>query len=172
MEERDVTFCITYMSLRNDDLAEAVDSVRQYYPGSQLLTQDTGGNLSLGRNLLVNRVQTPYMFLMEEDMRLGPSVDIHQLERMLRHGCLVAGVGLYEPTDRKARSNYKIRYIAADFDDTGDNLVLRDSTRLKHLPDGGSYIAADYITNVWLGVTNQVRLVPWNESLPLAEHEN
>ena len=62
--KKDITVCITYF-MRFQDLHNLVKSIPPKYG---ILIQDTGGNVSWARNMLIHRCATKYLFLMEEDM--------------------------------------------------------------------------------------------------------
>ena len=164
LDERELTIAITHY-MRDDDLREANASIKQHLPAATILTQDTHGNLSWGRNRLMQRVQTPYVFLMEEDMRWGDEIDLQAMHELLHvdlPGKQVLMVSLALQTKRG-----RIVSVACNFKDT----ELHDAEDVIITANKHKAIVCEYCANAWLAKTHMVKPFQWNERLRLGEHE-
>lgn len=160
----DVTFGITHY-LRPDDLLQCMESIRAIFPDAIIDTEDTDGNLSKGRNRLVTRCQTPYFFMIEEDMRLRPDTNIDAMRRILEQRSDILGVGgaIFEPKNG-------IRCIAAQYRKTQEFIIIEDAVDRQTTNEGDAFIVCSLIYNYGLFRTSDLKSYKWNEQLELAEH--
>lgn len=160
---RDVTICVTWW-LREAQLARCLASIADRYPHVTLLTQNTRGNLSWGRNRLVDCVETPYFLLCEEDMEFLDETDIARLKHVLDCDSEIGMVG------GLCRGKGRIAW-AHDFHIFRDRLEMSPAARPARVtPLGVAYQPCDVIWNFGIVRTSVARESPWDESLPLGEH--
>lgn len=161
---RGITFGVTHY-LRPECLDRCLASIRLYYPDARIDTQDTGGNLSWGRNELLRRCRTPYFVLLEEDMEITADTDIDRLRRIVEHDDELAGCGgwLDEHGQRVAWQH--------DFDVFRGASSMQPSRQPARVtPAGDVYYPCHAIFNFGVFRTAALRECPWDEHLELAEH--
>lgn len=159
---QDVTFGITWY-LRERDLSDCVDSIREHCGESaKIITQDTAGNVSRGRNQLLDRVDTRFYFMLEEDMRLTPRTNLNLMWRIMQEG--VSGVsGILQ--ERRRRRAVAIRYRRQS-----GKLFILNSEKLRLTDRQEPWILADGCSQWGLFETGILRSVKWDERLELQEH--
>ena len=162
-----VTIAITHWK-RPEALSRLQASIQKYLPDVQLEIEDTGGNLSKARNALADRIDTPYMWLMEEDFELIPSsvVMIRDVVAILDSTPDISGVG-GACLEHNRRSVWH-----HDFDLDGRNLRIRPSTaKVEPGPTGVKYVTCDIILNWAIHRVETMRSVRWDEAIPIqGEH--
>lgn len=159
----DVTFGITHY-LRLDSLATCINSIHAFYPHARVDIQDTKGNLSWGRNQLIDRCDTKWLFLMEEDMAVLPQTNIGLLQSIMEDNPGLAGIG----TGMIEKSAPRGRYNAAKIINHKGVITLRDSVELSQC---GRFIWCDLLYNVGLFRVDFLRQFPWEVRLPFSEHD-
>ncbi len=158
-----ITVAITTY-LRPESLARCIASVKRYYPDLVVEVEDTGGNLSAGRNRLAAKVKTPYLFLLEDDMELTPGTSIESLLDVVQHNdTLAACSGPLVGDDRG--------YWAHNFHEMQGTLTHYPSELpVKVTPSGIAYRPCSLICNWGVYRTGFLQEHPWGEDLELAEH--
>jgi hypothetical protein len=159
-----ITFAVTHYK-RPRDLDQCLRSIRDRYPGANVISQNTGGNLAVGRNRLVERTDTEFYFMLEEDMRLLDETDVESQVRILDHDSEIAGVGnsLIEPS--------KTWLLASDFHRVGRTIYVEPSrSMIRSTPAGDFYRPCDLLANCGLFRTSVLRKFQWDERLKLMEH--
>ena len=165
----DATFCITYYK-RIGCLRRCIESIENTYGEVRVLVQDTGGNLSRARNQLVDRCETPFYIMLEEDMTLlppgrrgGPVTDLEHMMWILLRSKRYAGVsgGLLDQNG--------LVYKGFNFGTPKNGVVpIRKSSILRA---GSSVLECDCVPNWGVFRTEALREARWDERLELAEHE-
>ena len=87
-----VTACITAYQ-RPAALARLLASLNRYWPELRVEVEDTGGNLSAGRNRLVERCGTPFALILEDDFEFTGETHLEPLLAILKSDCEIAGAG-------------------------------------------------------------------------------
>jgi len=159
---RQTTFCITW-HLRELDLQECVASIKQRYPSAEILTQDTGGNLSYGRNRLLDRCATRYYFMLEEDMRITPRTDLGLMWRILQHHNVQGVSGVLEERRGSVAMAAMIRRTRGGWN-------WSSSRDLFFTERGEPWIYAHATKNWGLFEWEALNRVRWDERLDLHEH--
>lgn len=160
---KDITFGVTWY-LREQDLERCVNRVRKYYPKSKIDTQNTGGNLSWGRNQLVGRCSTPYYFMLEEDMRIHPPdvVKISEMRSILVDRRIL-GVNPLLVEGSRTVSRCRI------FRKRRKGVEIALARIIKKL-NGVDAVVSNLTQNVGLFSTERLSGYRWNERLEMAEH--
>lgn len=161
----ELTICVTTWK-RPDSLARFLASVRQTCPGLQVLVQNTGGNLSFGRNRLVDRVTTPYFLVCEDDFVFTAKTRLENLVEVLRDDPQVAFAG------GEVDGPEKERWIIADFTRPFRGVVRLVAPReaYKFTDSGLPYLPCDCTWNFGALRTDVAKRCRWDEELPLVEH--
>jgi len=99
-------------------LDRLIRSIRKYYPELRIIVGDDGFEpsprsdveyvrlpldigTSAGRNALLERVETPYYLLLDDDVEFRPQTDIGRLARLVAEGTLDLAAGDYLRVKRK-----------------------------------------------------------------------
>lgn len=156
----EVTFGITHF-MRDEELAGCVRSIQRHVPRAKIDTQDTHGNLSWGRNQLIDRCETPVYFMLEEDMRLYDAPELLVNLLLYRKDLLGVSGGLNEFR--------KMRAMAANFKRTPRIIHMVNSDRLRYFHET-PYLLCDATFNFGAFRADRLREIRWDERLELAEH--
>lgn len=162
------TIAVTYWN-RPAALARLRKSLATMMPDVRAIVEDTGGNLSAGRNRLYARVDTPYVVVMEEDFVALPETaqGLRDAAAILAHDPAIAGVGgmAMEPERGWVRWGH-------NFNRNGTICKPAASWRpLRETPDGIKYRPCDLVLNWGLFRTDLFRSLKWPEDLPVQEHQ-
>jgi hypothetical protein len=118
------------------------------------LPYDTG--ISVGRNALLDRVETPWIVNCDDDFFAIDTTDLEQLyAALLERGLDLVGGG-------------SGRAHAARFRREGDRLWIEVGHPPRELAPG--LFATDRASNFFMARTERVRKLRWNEDLKLLEH--
>ena len=79
--------------LRPQSLQRLRESIRRFYPDLPVVVEDTGSNLSRGRNRLARLVATPLLLLCEDDFEFDERTRVDRLFDVLDHDPEIEGVG-------------------------------------------------------------------------------
>lgn len=160
-----VTVGVTWMPQRRKLLEEFLALASHVWPGVRVVAMQTDGNVSRARNRLVRETTTPYLAILEEDMRPGAQFNLAKLADVLASDerLAVAGAGLIEDRRRKAWCHEFI-----EFRGTVRAVPSRWSPRTT--PRGTCYRPCDLVVNAFVGRREALLQVPWDERLPLGEH--
>jgi hypothetical protein len=151
--------------LRPQSLERLQDSIRRFYPDLPIVVEDTGSNLSRGRNRLIGAVTTPLVLLCEDDFEFDERTRVDRLFEVLDHDPEIEGVGgeLFEPRGRAC--------WAHDFHHRGDEIVACPAVEPpRRTPGGVAYQPCRLIFNFGLFRRTLFERVAWDEELPLNEH--
>lgn len=143
-------------------------SIRRFMPGLPALIEDTGGNLSAGRNRLIARTTTEFVVVMEEDFVVLPetAAGLRDAISILDHDAEIMGVGgiAREPNRGRVRWGH-------NFDRRGDVCrVVASGRPIRRTPGGVRYRPCDLVLNWGAFRTDAFRRVPWDEDFPITEH--
>lgn len=150
-------------------MRRCIASIEDTYGEVRILVQDTGGNLSRARNQLVDRCETPYYIMLEEDMTILPIkkgrgvTDLEHMMWILHRSRKYAGVsgGLL---DQKG-----LVYKGFNFGRPRNGTVpIKKATLLR---GGRSILECHCVPNWGVFRTDALRETRWDERLELAEHE-
>jgi glycosyltransferase involved in cell wall biosynthesis len=172
---------------RPKDLDRLICSIRRYIPKLQILVGDDGFQpsprsdvgyirlpedigLSAGRNALLERVQTPYFLLLDDDWEFFRNTKIEKLTQLVAQGDLDIAAGNHVRIKRKALFIYRRRlqpyHGLFDFRDNQLRLV-----RGGH-DQGNGYLLCDITHNFFVARTDTIRaLGGWDPELHINEHE-
>jgi len=176
-----ITIAITEWQ-RPAALKRLLDSIATYLPGWPVEVEDTGGNLSAGRNRLYGRVRTKYLLMLEEDFVILPSTpaSLNDAIAILDHDDAIAGVGGIAnepfpgkppPGDVAVRSRGAVRW-GHNFRRIGNKVGLIPSTRpMRRTPSGVEYRPAELILNFGIFRTSLFQDVPYDDGFPIHEHK-
>lgn len=132
-----------------------------------MLVQHTGGNLSWGRNRLVDACRTPCLLLLEDDFEFSEKTDLEALLDILTHDRELAGVGgsLVEQGTRRAWCH--------TFDVfRGRAALLPSEQPWRATPAGHVYRTCHALLNFGLFRRAVMADLRWDEQLPLSEHRD
>jgi Glycosyltransferase like family 2 len=180
---REVTVAVTTYQ-RPCCVARLLQSIRLHYPFLRVLVSDTGGeplfddgtevapgiqwlqpptefghSAAVSRNHVLRHVQTPYLFLCDDDQFFTPGTDLPRMHAFLHH----------ESFDLVAGGQGRLGYGAAIFHERGTVLYQRFA-RHHGLVDVG-VVACDRVENTFLARTEVVRQVQWDHRLLSIEHD-
>lgn len=160
-----VTICITAFK-RPDSLKRLEASIKRYCPALPVLIQDTDGNLSWGRNQLVQKCETKYTAILEDDFELCNSDSIWLMVDVLNKDPEVGVVcGALRTEDRITNYTHNINRFrnTVEFTQPGPG-------QWRFLPNGEPYLLCDLGFNFIVARTDVLRNLPWDERLELHEH--
>ena len=163
---------------------------------TEYLTLPFNVGLSAGRNALLDRVDTPYFVLNDDDFVYGPNTDLAWMREQLattnlellggvvREPDLIQWSQFHQPTLKKTlgaiyhaartllRNAWERQYSVNRFH--GDIEVTDDTVALvhNHAPDASPFRRCDYTLNFFMADTDAVRtkVGGWAEELKLQEH--
>lgn len=151
--------------MRPRSLTKCLRSIQQFYPNLRTDVLDTGGNVSWGRNVLVNRCQTPYFVLLEDDMEFTEGTRLESLLEIVKNDPQLLGCGGYLEEDNRRNPWHHDWW---EFRGVLRALPSRRTTRIS--PKGHPYLPCQLIQNFGVFRTEEVRKFPWDEELPVGEH--
>ena len=160
-----VTACVTAYK-RPQSLRRLLESIERFYPNLPVLVEDTGGNLSAGRNRLVEQCKTDFVLILEDDFEftagddpLAAFQDVLDSDPEVGVACgnLVIGGRVRSYTsDLRVFRNLLERSPPAD--------------SWRETPGGVLYRYCDLGWNWFCARVETLRGLPWDERLELAEH--
>lgn len=163
---------------RPEAIARLMASIRQFYPDIPVVVIDDGNNsmlkndlyahnlryvktafdigLSAGRNLGLTMVETPYVFMCDDDCIFTAETDLNMAEKLMES------------------SEADILGINAGVGYCGTFLVHGDTVTYspngKGYLDGGNIKFYDFVPNIFMAKTDKVRECKWDEELKMGEH--
>lgn len=168
----------TYERARS--LEAVLASVRKNYPELPIIVCNTGGpldfnvdaytrvldrpdleaNVSAARNACLDAVVTPYTLVSDDDHHFIPELNLHAwVNTMTAHDLDVLGGHLI-------RENGNEQHWEATLHDEGDAVRVH-----REFFDSDAVHEVDIVLNFFVGDTEKLRAVRWNEQLPIAgEH--
>lgn len=162
-----LTLTVTHWQ-RPDALRRLQESIRRYLPTLPVLIEDTGGNLSAGRNKLIGRTTTEFVVVMEEDFVILPetAAGLRDAVSILDHDAGIAGVGGIASEPKRGRVRW-----GHNFDRRGDVCRVVASNRpMRTTPGGVRYRPCDLVLNWGVFRAATFRAVPWDEDFYITEH--
>lgn len=169
---------------RPNALIKLLESINRFYPNIKILIADDGNDcispdyqsyaqyfklpydvgLSYGRNFLIDKVDTEYLLLLDDDFEFTEKTDINKLYQAIKKnkdldiiGGLVNNFG-----------NEPIYY--------NNKLVLKDGTLYHYRKQNNGYInnipLFDIILNFFIARTQSIRKIRWDDDLKVIEHED
>lgn len=175
-----VTVCIKAFE-RPACLKRAVESVRDFYPDVKIMVADDSEKpamlpgvtnyvlpfdtgLSFGRNRIIERVKTPFMFLMEDDAYFSEETDLESLRDAMRRTTFdILGVTLVEMPKKEAHPSGYHLYIR------GDCGYFCPGNRGEQQ----GYPIYDYVPNVFMARSARLRWFKgWDEQFKICEHRD
>jgi hypothetical protein len=166
-----LTACITTWQ-RPDSLQRLVASIKRFYPALPILIEDTGGNLSAGRNRLAERCPTPFYLMLEDDFVFTARTQIERLMQVVVSDTTLGGAaGVTDEPKRLGTANRggKI-WWDRDFVRIRDRVFLARPHRSQKRVDRIGYQPCDLIINFGVFRTDMLRSIRWDEELPVQEH--
>jgi hypothetical protein len=159
------TVCITHYK-RPADLERLLASIPN---GIRVLTQDTEGNLSRGRNQLMKACDTDFAIIMEEDMVWRSDTDPGRLVQVLQHDKAIAFAGGRIVDERMPwRHNFEWLYNGTGRPELG---AQASGDPWKRAGDT-IYQPCDLVSNFGAVRTEFARDCPWDERFELGEHRD
>lgn len=176
MQTLEATTILVKTFERPECLARLLRSIQTYYPATQILIADDSrkpsakttryittyampydSGLSAGRNLLVSKVTTPYMVLLDDDFIFTEATRLEVLQAHVKTGYdLVAGV---------VKDTRQIPFHI------GDVIAINGQPTVKiRTAYTGPLIDCSFVPNFFLAKTDAVRAIGWTDKLKLAEH--
>lgn len=152
---------------------QLVRSIRAYYPSLSIIVVDDSKEaqpvagtvyvhtafdigLSAGRNIGLERVQTPYCLLLDDDMVFTHATRLELMLEALDAGLDIAGG----------------RVDAEEY----HGLLIRDGSELRYVRKASglhaNYPLYDIVWNFFMGRTDRVKQVGWDPMLKLSEHSD
>lgn len=163
---KNVTFCIPYF-MRELDLRLCVNSLRCMLGKVKIETEDTRGNLSAGRNRMLDRITTKYAFFVDEDMRFAPNQNISALTDVIEENPeLLAVCGGMMERGKVYAAAMRFRLVERAL----RRLLMEEQTKIERTKTGYPYIRCTYAYQIGIFNTELLRKIRWLEDLPMAEH--
>lgn len=124
--------------------------------------------VSAARNFLLDRVTTRLLCLCDHDLVLEPGVIERLREALLTHDLDIAGGGFDNRASDQTANRFGTEFHSWDctLDHDGDYFFVRQT-----LERPSAVTRVDCVTNFWVGRTEAVRRVRWNERLKMQEHD-
>lgn len=156
-----VTFCVTTFK-RPDALARLLGSIQQYYPDVRVVTVDTKGNLSWGRNHAVRQVTTPYLMILEDDFVFTEETNVRLLLQILQEDKELGMIG----------GAVNGCHTAYNFDEFRFGLSQVPANTIRKNKFDQEYAVCDYTDNFGLFRKEVFADYQWDEELEIHEHIN
>jgi len=147
-------------------LQRLLKSIEQFYPHVPVVIEDTGGNLSAGRNRAIGRAKTPYVMICEEDFEFTPKADLKALCSVLDHDAEIGGAcGFVE--QMKSGKNW---YWQANMRRFRGTIEYSRPDDHRVTDDGIAYSICDLLPNAGVWRREVFDGCPWDEELEIQEH--
>jgi hypothetical protein len=145
-------------------------------PNLNHIIEDTEGNLSAGRNKLVDKCPTEYFLLLEDDFEFTHRTNPAILRSVLESDSEIAGIsGAIEDINKPPFAGHDFvsgNDLSQCFDIFRNQLHHRPSWYPWRItPEGIPYLPCHFISNFSLFRTEYLKRIQWNEDLPIYEHE-
>lgn len=161
-----VTICLTHHK-RPDALRRCLASLSRVYPDVRIVLQETGGNLSWGRNRAIEQVETPYLMIAEDDYEFDDRAYLPTLIDVLESDPEVAGASGFIRQQKQTHSWYwwsNLRRFRG-------RLVYSRPNEERITPSGVPYLLADLLPNAGVWRREVFAACPWDEEIPIhGEH--
>lgn len=184
---REVTIGISAF-LRPDKVEQQVASIRARYPATRILVVDNGdrpadvaryraetvtipfdAGLAACRNEMARRLETPYLFICDDDYVWTDETDLGKLLSVL-DDCPAAGVCAGSLVERSPRGDVN-RHWGQRLVRCGDEIESRPlPAAYRATRDGVRYRLTDTVMNFALFRRELALSVPWEERLKIHEH--
>jgi len=175
----DVTMCIKTFD-RYECVRKLIFSIRRYLGVIPILVADDSAQkqdiavagvehiklpydvgLSVGRNVMVDRVKTPYLMILDDDFVFSGETDPEKLKRpIVEDGFDIVGG---QTVKRKRK-----RVYACCFERKGPDLIRHKGKFKSVSPCGCKEV--DAVENFFMARTEIFRTVRWDEDLKVGEH--
>ena len=172
----DITIAIKTF-LRPQKLDNCLKVIRRFYPDVKIIVADDSqkpvdnkmadeyytlpfdSGISTGRNLLLSKITTPYMLLLDDDTLFtqGDCVE-NMLQPILDY-----------PEINLVAGNLMNNKYHGTYQKKGDELI-RDFR--GHRRTIGKYNIYDFVINLFIAKTESLRRVRWDDDLKICEHTN
>jgi GT2 family glycosyltransferase len=164
----DVTIAITQWQ-RPAALKRLLKSLDAFLPGWKVEVEDTGGNLSAGRNRLYGRVSTPFFVVMEEDFVVTTltAKGLASARRILEYDPSIAGVGGKVREPNRGDVTWRHNFIR----NRNSCRLVQSRRPARQTPGGIVYHPCDLVLNWGMFRTSLHRAVPWDPDFAIMEHE-
>jgi SAM-dependent methyltransferase len=156
-----------------------VESLRKFYPKIHIIVLDDSRKpspvpgcenicmtyevgLSSGRNIMLDRVKTPYFILLEDDFVFTPETNIRKMYRSMKKNGLDLVAGAVRNTGPKPTI---MDYRGIIGISEGRLLVER-----KHRAELTDCLQYDLVLNFFLASTDAIRDIRWDDRLKMSEH--
>jgi hypothetical protein len=158
------------------------DNIKGYNLSKTISIYDLpeGSGLSKCRNYLVKKTTTPFFFLLDDDFELEEDSHLDILLEIIythQHIDIVAGKIPEDIRDFNDFSGMFLRYdqtlelVYNVSNDRKDQMLFSRSAEDK-MNNGNPCRQVDFVPNVFMGRTEAVRSVLWDDDLKLGEHED
>lgn len=168
--EASATIAVTYWQ-RPASLDRLLASIKKYLPGYAIETEDTGGNLSAGRNRLYSRISTKYVIVFEDDFVALPQTakGLREAIEILEYDQSIAGVGGIAREQRRGDVRWGHNFVRV-----GKKISLKPSTGpAKKTPRGLKYLPCQLVLNFGVFRRDLYRSLRWDEDIPIGgEHKD
>lgn len=176
----DITIIIKTF-LRPDCLEMCLKSIRKYYPDIQILVADDSKNscdgvypneiryslpfnigLSAGRNFLLERVETKYFVLVDDDFIFTDKTNLRFMRKIL----IDDDIDLISGVINEIPKNKIIRY---------EGLLELRGTELRYIDNHRGITKSglkmyDLVMNFYMAKTDSIKGIMWDEELKIVEH--
>jgi glycosyltransferase involved in cell wall biosynthesis len=162
---------------RPDCCRRLIESIRKHYPNIKIIVaidDDSGDNfdaemlvlpfdtgLSAGRNRLVDKCETPYCVIIDDDCIFTENTNLDGVLQELKERDLDI-IQFDIPDDTRGSGTFHGIYEVTKTINDNDTLVVKNEDR------DGLY---DYVANIFMAKTDSLRKCRWHEELKLGEHE-
>lgn len=165
-----------------------IKSIRRFYPDIPIFVSDDSqeptiiedkdvkfyqlpfdSGVSKGRNLLVSKIETDFVFVMDDDVCFTRKTNLEKIQEILeKYNFDILGCNFF---DRSMSKKELFRRKLVDFN---GNLELENGV-LKYLKSfhekNNEYISCDLILQVFLAKTESIKLIGgWDDNLKTGEH--
>lgn len=162
-----ITIAVTHWH-RPAALNRLLASISKHLPGVPVETEDTGGNLSAGRNRLYARVRTPFLLVCEEDFVMIPGTQdgIRNALSILNADPDMQGVGGAVNEGPRGRVVWGHNFYM-------QGSVCRITPSKRPLKRIGqlTYRPCDLVLNWGVFRTDLFQRVKWDEDFAITEHK-
>lgn len=179
---KNVTFM--YKSFERQSMAKSLyKSIQQFYPGARVIIADDSkkpldikgdfvdvvqlpfnSGLSCGLNRALEKVTTPYLVRLDDDMLLTRLTDVEGQLRFLENHSEVSLVGFAVLTAPECKSPEKSlgKYYRKSYN---KNLIIPRLTMIDN-----EHIVVEKSTNIFIARTQDIRQIGWDDNIRMIDH--
>ena len=155
---------LDFIKLKNKKIVKS-------FPNCNYITLPFNSGLSKGRNIMVSKVKTPYIFLLDDDNYITELESTKKIIQFLDNFSDYSLVGGICVDRKKIYNDFCIRYSGLFEKIENDNIFLKENEKKIENPYIENMYETHICLNLFIARTNTLKKYKWDENLKLGEHE-